>query len=90
MSFCCCSISCLEEDPHSGYFPGRYQETQNINPSEVDQTVTLKSGLNPEDEIMTTKEMEMKRREANMQVIFYSFCPKEQAEKLKCREMKEG
>lgn len=75
MSFCCCSLSCAE-DPHSGYFPGHCQETQNINPSEVEQTVTLRSELNPEDEIMTSKEMEIKRREENMQVIINSPCPR--------------
>ena len=41
----------------------------------MEQTVTLRSELNHEDEIMTTKEMKMKRREENMQVIFYSSCP---------------
>ena len=68
MSFCCCSISSPEES-HLGY-SGLCQDSKDINPRNVEQKVTLRS----EDEIMTTKEMEMKRREENMQVIFVSPC----------------
>ena len=68
MSFCCCSISSPEES-HLGY-SGLCQDSIDTNPRNVEQKVTLRS----EDEIMTTKEMEMKRREENMQVIFVSPC----------------